>query len=186
MIEKNLPFPRGRTYGDGVLTLDDTSGSQLEGKLYEVKDTLHGTGIPVVLRVVKNEKGSTITADRLCLSFAVAESTDFGRRVDGIAGTAGEIAKPVDDYYKTVGVTTFLDNDLFYLVESGMCDILTSATGTAASAGELVQMKGTGLITKAGNTDTVIGVAMETLSTASSTACLVNVMTSLWPGHAAG
>ncbi len=192
MISKHLPFPRGTTFSDahsdGATTLLDDSQSGLEGKLYEVKDTLHGTGIPVILRCVKNDNSTTISTDYRCMSFSTSSATDFGSRVDGVANTKGEIAKPIDDFYAASSLLGEIPGyDLFYVVDSGMCDIKSfSGTATATSVGGMASVAGTGGYAAASaDTGTAIGIAMEVSSTSANTAFLVNVMPSLWPGHAA-
>ena len=118
MAEKSLPFPRGRTFYDANtdVTLSDTLYSHLEGQIFEVEDTEHGTGEKVLLRVVKNDTGAAITVARKFCEFSVTSSADWGLRVGTFpADTAGAVCKPIDDAY-TAG-DTIDQYDLFYVVE---------------------------------------------------------------------
>lgn len=176
--EQNLPFARGTTWGDGEVTLSDTTGKSLEGRVYFVNDTLHGTGRQVGLRVVKNDAGARLSGvDRQCLSFSVASDSDWGNRVDGVAGTGGEMCKPVDDYYQHVGITGFADDDLFYVVDSGPCNVLSTTGGATGVTGGAAQMYGNGKIGAAAAADTAIGTIIDAsgLSTATSVATLLEI-----------
>ena len=138
MSEKTLPFPRGKTYADGVVTLDVTTydtAKHLEGTIHEVEDTVHGTGEKVFLRIVKNESGAAITAARKLFYFGVS-ALDFGRRILGLTFAAGQVCKPLDDGYP-IGFS-IPDGDLFYVVEKGLCDILLEPTAVALSQGDAV------------------------------------------------
>jgi hypothetical protein len=146
MAEKNLPFPRGRTYGDNVVTLDDDSASHLEGQIFEVEDTVHGTGRKVLLRCVKNDTGAAITIDtsrRLLQRFS-ENALDFGRRVAGNTDQAGDICKPMDDAYPNG--TSIPDNDLFYLVDGGPCYCTTEAAAVSLLAHDSVAADSSGRI----------------------------------------
>jgi len=201
IIEKALPFPRGSTYSDAkrgansLVTLSDSGpASNLEGKLYQVKDTIHNTGIPVILRVVKNDSGGDLAVARKWLSFRLSNAAttpgDWGRRVDGVAGTGGEPCKPMDDayYYGTEDTsqggleTTIAQYDLFYVVEAGPC-LVEGQTGVAAgSAGDAVQMAGAGRNGKAAAADTVVATYLKDGTTSEVTAELVNVHFGLQTG----
>lgn len=176
-IEDTLPWARGDTFLAGETTGDDTSGQSFEGRLFRVADTLHSGTKPVILRVVKNDSASRLSGvDRQCLSFRTDDPSDWGCRVDGIAGTAGEICKPVDDYYKHVGVTGFAAYDLFYVVDEGLCNVMTTTEASmTATPGQAVHMAGNGKIGVASAADTTIGSATIPLTTATSTACTIEV-----------
>ncbi len=146
MSEKTLPFPRGKTYGDGVVTLDVTNydtAKHLEGTIHEVEDTVHGTGEKVFLRIVKNESGSAITAARKLFSFGLSPK-DLGRRIRRLAFIKGMLCKPLDDKY-VVGFS-IPDGDLFYLVETGFCTIQLESTAVALSQGDAVTTDQSGLL----------------------------------------
>lgn len=187
-----LPFPRGKTYSQSSgMTLSDTTASNLEGKIYEVKDTVHGTGRTVLLRVVKNDTGRDITVARKCGEFATTSATDFGCRIGTFPGdTEGAVAKPLDDAY-TIGAT-IPDDDLFYVVEAGLCYIQGEASSVDLTAPCAVAIDSSGLINgaKAAAGEYVVG----TLQLSSSdegdgtddTSLLVDVKAGLDPPPAAG
>jgi len=144
MTEKTLPFPRGSTASDaGLVSLDDSTFSELEGKIFEVPDTVHGTGQPILLRAVKNDSGAAITVARKFMRFALA-ALDFGRRVAGFVNAAGAVCKPLDDAY-TVGFS-IPDDDIFYVVEAGKCNVLTEASAVALDAGSVVASDASGFV----------------------------------------
>lgn len=167
--ERGLPFPRGKTYGDGVVTLTDTTAKHLEGKVYEVEDTVYGTGQTIKLRVVKNDSGADITVARKFMKFSGTDANDFGRRCAGFASTAGSVCKPLDEAY-TVGAT-IPDDDLFYVLEEGWGKVNTAAGSISLGAGAEVATTADGLI---GGVEAVAGeyvagrvdVACTTASTA--------------------
>ncbi len=135
MSEKTLPFPRGKTYADRVVTMGDLTAQNLEGTIHEVEDTVHGTGEKVFLRIVKNDSGSAITAARKLFYFAVG-AKDLGRRIAGLTFAAGQLCKPLDDAYP-VGFS-IPDNDLFYVIEKGLCTILLEPVAVALAQGDAV------------------------------------------------
>lgn len=130
MFRNTLPFPRGFTWGDGQVTLDATSGSQLLGQVYEVPDSIHLTGKNVKLRVVKND-GSAITVARKGVSYGTAAG-DFGRFVTGFNVTAGGYGQLIDDAFAVGKVIAA--NDLFYVVEEGPCNALSSSAASTLAA----------------------------------------------------
>ncbi len=172
MPEKTLPFPRGctRSYR-GLVDLDDDTFKDIEGRLYEVEDTVHGTGLPVILRAVKNDEGAAITiatAKKILREFsgaadpANATSTDWGRRM--VAGTtAGATAKPIDDYYaEESGLATIPEDDIYFVIESGPCYVYSDTSqAPAIVAGQAVAQDADGgcTISLAGNS--TVGTAME-------------------------
>jgi hypothetical protein len=169
-----LPFPRGQTFLDGAYTGDDNTASHLEGRIYEAVDTVHNTGQMVKLRVVKNDSAGTLTVARRCIRFATTSDTDWGRRAAGFCTTAGEPGKPIDDAY-TVG-KVLADDDLFYVVEEGFCDLKAGTAVPTISAGVAFQVDGSGYLDDtapaAGNC--IIGRLTEA-ATASSTTYTVFV-----------
>lgn len=148
MAESALPFPRGRTAGDGELSLDDTTLQDLEGKRYVVDDDVHNTGLPVVLMVVKNDTGAAITVARKFGEFSAADTYDMGRRLGQFpANTEGAIAVPLDDKY-TVG-QSIPDDDLFYVILKGPVSVLAAATVVNLAAHIPVMTSSTGLVADA-------------------------------------
>ncbi len=172
---RTLPFPRGTTMSQGSgQTLSDTIWKKLEGSKYSVTDTEHGTGQEVVLRVVKNDT-TDLTVARACVSFSKTSEDDWGCRVDGLAGTEGEVAKPIDDAYYG-HLTKILADDLFYVVEEGPCDIAGVASGCAITEGCGVAAHASGLIDIAADAQYIVGTACEAQSTSVSPVVLTNVM----------
>lgn len=188
IIEKKLPFPRGKTYsdaaGDGtgaLVTMADSSPAvNLEGRTFQVPDTIHKTTHLVTLRIVRFD--AAIAVARKCLSFSVASKGDWGARVDGLAGTGGELAKPLDDayYYGVDGTanravaTTIAQYDLGYVVDEGPCHV-EATTGEKGAVGGAVAMDELGLIGTAAAADTNIATFLEINDTAAVTAVLVYV-----------
>lgn len=162
-VREILPFPRGSTYNqDGVLTMTASYADHLEGKIYEVPDTVHGTGQTVKLRIVRNA-GSEITAANVLYEFDT-NALDFGRVINTVTDGVGEPCKPLDDDY-TAG-KKIAQYDLLYVVESGLCSILMedatiasaqwdAMTPAAAGSGEVDK-------TKAGDGEYVVGTATAT------------------------
>jgi hypothetical protein len=190
MPEKTLPFPRGdtRSYRE-LVTVDDTTFSDIEGRLYEVPDTVHGTGMPVILRVVKNDESADITistAKKILRTFSTTSVTDWGRRCSGAAG-AGAVCKPIDDYYaETSGLTTIPDNDLYYVVEEGPCYVYSDTTqAPAITAGQAVASDSAGACTAALAGNAVLGTAMES-ETLTNTKFVVMVKAGIQDSDTAG
>lgn len=144
-----LPFPRGQTLSDGgEITLGDAGFSELEGRVFEYPDNIHGTGTITRLKIVKNDTGSAITVARKFGEFSVTDTGDFGRRIGTFpCNTAGAIVLPLDDAYP-VGMS-IPDDDLFYVVYEGFCDVLTGASITNLAAGMSVSSDNAGLINNA-------------------------------------
>ncbi len=203
IIEKTLPFPRGAFYseahkGTGALvTMGDSTAKNLEGRRYQVEDTIHKTGKHVILRVVKNDAGRDMTCSRRIVTWSSTTTNDWGNRVNDF-GAAGEPGKPIDDAYYygpqpkyTTGLeltiadraveTTISDNDLFYVVDEGPCDIEATTNANGIAAGIPFFCAGTGstydgLIAEALDGNLPLGVCLEAPSaTTSITACLVEV-----------
>jgi hypothetical protein len=112
--------------------MGDLTLQEYEGKLYEVPDTVHGTGINPILVVLKNDTGSAITVARKFGEFSAATALDYGRRIGTFpCDTEGEPVCALDDAY-TVGAT-IADNDLFYGLVYGWCTIATQAVSNFAA-----------------------------------------------------
>ena len=186
---RELPFPRGTTFSDqGLVTMDDSMRSDLEGKLVQVEDTVHDTGEQITLRIVKNDTGGDITVAKKCGEFSTTTDKDYGARIGTFPGnTAGAVGKPIDDAYTVGG--TIPDLDLFYVVEEGLCDILTEASAANIGVGEPVAMDGAGCIegvaTGAAAGQFVIGMAQESQNEV-ATAVLIRVQGGIIMPPAAG
>lgn len=171
-----LPWPRGQVSNDhGVVSVDDTTHAEYEGLEFEVPDTEHGFGQPVVLRAVKNDTGSDITVARKCYTFSTAGQGDYGGRVSGLAG-AGEVGYPIDDAY-AVG-STIPDDALFYIVVKGRCDVLTTSTNNNYATGINVSIASGGVLNDAAAVAAgafVLGTLDYESAYAANTAVLVNV-----------
>jgi len=135
MYDCALPFPRGSTYGnmgDKTMTAALAVATGLAGRVFEVPDTVHGTGKTIKLRVVANETGADLTVGRKGLGFGPVTAAGFGQIVVTAPGVGG-IGKPIDDGY--VKGKTIPHHDLFYVLESGPCYILTTSNGAVALEG---------------------------------------------------
>lgn len=147
---RSLPFLRGEWSQPDEnieINLDDTNPfPSLEGQIFEVQDDRHGTGTTTKLRVVKNDSGGDITVAHRFQKFSAAGEYDFGRRCAGQATVLGSIAKPMDDAYLVGSVIP--QYALFYLIESGWCDVQTAAANVANSAGEKITTDAGGRIEK--------------------------------------
>lgn len=181
-----LPFPRGSTFGDmgaKTMTAAIARATGLAGKIVAVPDTVHGSGKSILLRIVQNETGADITVARKGYAFASSDADYFGCEARNTA-TIGEVGKPLDDAY--VGGETIPEHDLFYVVESGPCYILTSSNGVVnLQAGWAVSFDDEGRlgIARSAAGYYVIGVLQEN-SVANSTSVVVDVAEGLVPNSA--
>ncbi len=176
-----LPFPRGTSYNqDGEVTITDTYADHLLGKTFWVPDTVHGSGMPVKLRIVRNDTGSSITATSryFCMGLGAGTTSalDYGRSVTalGVLGgsnlTATQAAKPIDDAFPAS--FTIKDNDLFYIVEEGYCYVdVEATTASLTTAGVAVTVDTTGAMDGEAITDkdVVLGVLDEPMNSGTST-----------------
>ena len=148
--EKSLQFPRGETANQsGWLTLTSTTMGDLIGNVFEVPDTVHGTGIPVKLRAVRLEAG--VTGALKAMEFG-SDALDFRRTVAGYADTAGAITKPLDELYDGVVLAQY---DIVYLVYEGPTTVTLGGTVTAGQALSC-DSSGTYVACTAGKTPSVI------------------------------
>jgi meiotically up-regulated gene 157 (Mug157) protein len=93
---------------------------------------------------VKNDTGSAITAANKFCEFSTTSARDFGGRVGTFpADTAGAVVKPLDDAY--AAGYSIPANDMFYVVEDGLCDVLAEATYNL-TAGDPVATDAAGLV----------------------------------------
>ncbi len=152
-----LPFARGSTWSDWDSSVTAGSGEGLVGRTFVTNDSEHGTNVPVVLRVVRNDSGAAITTAKKCLGFGTA-AKDFGRNVKSQATvTQGEVAKPMDD--AMTASKSIASNDLFYLVESGPCYIVHSADPSIAQHANICTDAGGKIdATVAGDDDFIVGI----------------------------
>ena len=173
-MDNVLPFPRGETWSGATADVSDTIPLGLEGAIFDATDTEHGTSVPIKLRVVKNDSGGDLTAARQLMGWSTTSDTDLGRRSDGYTGAQGERCKPLDDAY-AVGFT-IPEDDLFYCLESGYCDVNGDGTAVDLTVGDEVCTQNDGTMdgTPATTGDYVFGTVAET-TTAESTATLVLV-----------
>lgn len=142
--QKTLPFPRGETFNEGdLVTMGDTYFDHLEGQVFEVEDTEHDTGVKTLLMIVKNDSDAAITPANQLLRFSTG-SKDFGRRITGETNSAGMVCVPIDDAYGSS--PAIADNDLFYVVVDGWCDIMTGATAIDLSAHDAVTCDNSGAL----------------------------------------
>jgi hypothetical protein len=145
MVVNALPFERGRTYCDGVVTPGATLFDSLLGKTFRVPDTVNSTGQHVYLVAVKNSTGSAITVVRKFFSFEIDTAKDFPRYCGALPNTsAGGIVLALDDAY-TVGAS-IPNNDIFWAVCEGPVSVLTGASIASLAAGGGVASDNAGLI----------------------------------------
>ena len=144
MLSNILPFERGGTFaGTSGMTVTDISIEHLVGKTYVVPDTEHETGAEVVLRLVKNDSGSAITTANQIVRFGT-DAKDFARYVDGTTNVVGQIGLPIDDAYSAS--FSIPDDDYFYVVQKGPCDIAMDASSVALVAHMAVTPNASGAI----------------------------------------
>ena len=158
MSDQSLPFPRGETYhfaNTSAATATAGHGAQyLEGREFDTFDGAHGvgkghgTGLPVTLRVMRNDSGANIKRANgsVAANTANGTSNQYGKAggYTTVNGTKGFL---IDDALNTN--YNIVDNDLFYVVIKGPCDARVYTGGTAASAtnidqGDVVMLNGNG------------------------------------------
>jgi len=140
-----LPFNRGLTAAEGLITPTSTYRAELEGRAYYSEDSEHDSNQLIVLLCVRNLTGSAITVARKCGEFkTTAALAMVSQMLTFPCDTAGAVALPIDDAY-AVGAS-IPANDLFYVVLQGWCDILTGAAVTNLSAGIPITVDNAGLI----------------------------------------
>ena len=179
LLHNNLPFERGGTFGGASgMTLSGVSIEKLVGATFVVPDDVHETGAQVTLRLVKNDSGSAITFNNQIVRFGT-DSKDFGRYVDGTTNVNGMIGLPIDDAY--AASYSIPDNDYFYVVQQGPCDVLSAASAFVGIAHEPVTPNSAGALhqKRAGAYDFILG-TLDADSSAESTAMLVWVDANLW------
>ena len=181
MYQRELPFPRGTTWSDGGgtgMTIANVEIEHLLGTEYTVKDTEHGTGVDIVLRLLKNDGDADITFDNQLLQFDTG-AKDYGRVCTVVTDTAGQPCIPIDDFYADSFVIP--DNDYFYGVVRGPCNIKTEAGAITHAVVQEVICDDSGYLYGAAASagQFLIGTVDQGGST-SSTAVLVNV--DLWMG----
>ncbi len=194
--EKILPFPRGTTYSQcnsggtqGLVTMADATAHELEGRTYQVRDTIHKTGLWITLRIVKNDQTTSLQKlSRKLVGFTSSSAGDFGRRCGPFAATAGQLAKPIDDayYYGTEGTNqSSVQNsctalDLYYVVDEGPCRVETTSGVAAIAAGDPAAVDTEdGMAREAADSNYPFGIAMEAGDTAAMTATLYYVSSGL-------
>jgi len=179
LLQNNLPFERGGTYaGASGMTLTDVNLDKLVGATFVVPDDVHETGAEVTLRLVKNDSGSAITAANQILRFGT-DAKDFGRYIDGTTNQDGMIGLPIDDAFASS--YSIPDNDYFYVVQRGPCNVVTAASAFVGIAGEPVTTNSAGALhqKRAGAYDFTLG-TLDVDSSDESTAVLVWCDANLW------
>lgn len=146
------PFERGKTWMNQFPPTFDptdqvgttgfyTPALNLEGKVFWFPDTIYGTGVPVVVRVVRNNSGQNQANTANGIPATTAFAMQPGRlvvfdpafprqRVCAYASVAGVEAYPVDELLPSAGVSA---GDLFYIVISGPALCYTGGANMAAS-----------------------------------------------------
>jgi hypothetical protein len=180
--DKCLPFSRGDVADLSELSWDSTVLDELVGKKYWVEDTQHSTGELVCLRAVRAE--SELTVVRKFVAWGT-DAKDFGRTVSGFDPTAGTPTKPIDDAY-TAG-DTIPANSIFFVVESGPCNVVTESSSVNLSAHDAVAADSAGCVNGAAAAagETPVGV-IDAASTDTDTNVLVHVYPGLQKAEAAG
>lgn len=173
MRERSLPFPRGKTANDGAtlnsdLNIGGTPTTYLDdwlGNTFEVNDTVHNTGQPVTLRVLKAEANISLGTSHYAVPFGTT-ALDFGRTTSGVPSNtgAGRTALLIDDAY--AANTTILSGDLFYAVEKGPVYGTFSAN---AAQGGTVMMDANGLVANCTAGSKVLGIADAAVNIAANT-----------------
>lgn len=180
--ERILPFPRGKTACDGVVTPASDMFLNLAGRIFEVEDTQHGTGQTVLLRCV--QLTANVTVARKFMKFSTSSALDFGRKISGVNDAAGGPVKPLDDAY-TVG-DTLLQYDYAYVVERGPCSVKSELSSANISAGGAVVSDNAGYVDgaapAAGNC--VVGRA-DAAITLTNTASVIHIEAGLAGGEGA-
>lgn len=149
-VTGDLPFPRGKTAAQGLVTPDGTYAAEHEGKFFWHNDTVHSTSVPVVLLCVRNTSGSAITVARKFAEFDTTTAKSVGSAIDTFpCGTAGGVCAPLDDAM-TVG-DSIPDDDLFYVVVSGFVAVLTDSSVANLAAGSSVTSTSAGLVADKAN-----------------------------------
>lgn len=159
-----LPFPRGKTYSQGVYTPTATDGANLEGKRFTVPDERNPGG-EKVLMVVRNGNSDVTVAKKVVGFSALGTKALNGAWL----ATSGGIGKPIDDAYPD-GMT-IKAYDLFYVVDEGVALVgktTDSGSGTI-SAGDKVYANASGLIDKTVSSGYVVGAAYATAQQSGAT-----------------
>lgn len=171
MSSRVLPFARGTTLCDGQATPADGNYKAIVGQVFEVWDAVNKYGTPLKLRAVEADEEITVTSK--CVSFTVATQEDYGRKVTAADVTAGKIGKPIDPEYVRLGVSTIPNYDVFWVVEEGDVEILTSSSNSVTAGCALQISNATGVVDIAADKDVVIGTALEAAAT--SATCYVTM-----------
>jgi hypothetical protein len=100
---------------------------QLEGKLYQFVDQNYGTGLPIIVRVVRNSTGSVVKPAE-CYAYDTAY---LNRRVNARATVLGSNVVVADPLLPSAGIQ---DHDLFYAIISGPTLVTTPRSAMVALA----------------------------------------------------
>jgi hypothetical protein len=100
---------------------------QLEGKLYQFVDQTYGTGLPMMVRIVRNSTGSLVKPAE-CYTY----DTDYpNRRVNARTTVLGANSIVADPLLPSAGIQ---DKDLFYAILSGPTLVTTPRSAMVALA----------------------------------------------------
>lgn len=181
-FENDLPFPRGKTACDGWVTPSADLYKDLAGRIYEVQDTVHGTGEMVQLRLV--QASNAITAAKKFMKFSVSSALDFGRVISGVNDVQGGPCKPLDDAYPAGFVIP--QYDYCYVVEKGPCSVLSSKSGINLTAPAECVSSSAGLIhTAAPGAGEMVCGRIDANVTVTNTAYVVHIDAGLSGGEGA-
>lgn len=169
-----LPFARGTTHFGSISgnTPDANVGNNLLGQIFVVRDTVHGTGKPIYLQAVRNTSGGPLYAKKSVI-YDTSALPETAVNAYSYLGT-GPIAGVVDDQY---GSKAIPNNDIFWIVVNGPCDVTNSFTtmGANVAIGDYVSS-----VTAAGTTaaTTAIGrfTSFAAAATTNSAAAIKNTM----------
>ena len=162
MPDHILPFARATTLFENVSSPSDEGAKRMLGKLYEVEDRLHGTGLPVILRAVQNDAAAAytvpVTGSTQFMGFATTDIKKYGRKFSGVVAAQGAVGKALDDYYSAGrGPDTIPDHDVCFVVEEGPVSVLS--TTTAYTMGQAVTIGSTGKAEQAATGNYIAGTA---------------------------
>jgi len=178
LVPNILPFPRGKTLGDGVCDLSSTFGQEYWGQTYEDFDRYAFSNSPkahvIRLRAVQcNQSGGLdFSTDTLAVLDSAGEKiSDAGGA--GIDGT--QIVKPVD---RAMNGATVSQYDVCYVVDKGVA--IAAVAGTDAAGNDSAIAVGDPLccfgnggvpeLRKAASSKMVVALALEAVQSGANAA----------------
>lgn len=176
MPDHILPFARAATLFGEVSSPSDEGAKRTLGQVYQAKDLLHGTGLPVILRAVQNDAAVAYTIPATGsvygMAFQSTDREDFGRKINGVLDANGGVAKALDDYYSMGrGPTTIPDHDVCYVVEEGPVSVFK--TDTSFTHGQAVAFNSNGKAMQAGTGNYIAGAASTAYTTSQTSMILM-------------